>query len=80
MNGIQEHHHWSSVVIAAALALIVGGVAGYYIGASQNGTQAPQASTSVVDEIGEGVERPTNPFEQSGYQNPLQGVKVNPFE
>jgi len=74
--------------VLIAVALVLGGLLGYYLGSKRvgsgfisNGAQESTAETSsVVDEIAEGVETPANPFEEGGgYTNPFEGINVNPF-
>lgn len=75
MNGqaTQQVSLWLMVVVA----LVIGGLVGYYLGVKGVGKGSPEKS--VVEEIGQGVEKPANPFEGTGYKNPFENVKVNPF-
>lgn len=68
---------WVLVVVA----LLLGGLVGYYLGTKRVGSGlVGDGDTSVIEEISEGVETPVNPFGQdAGYQNPFEESQFNPF-
>ena len=67
-------------VLLIILALIIGGVGGYYLA-----QQVGQEAVAPVVETAAPVVNPfeaqqVNPLEGAGYQNPIEEVKFNPFE
>ena len=74
-NTIQSSRSMASWWIMAIVALLVGGLIGYYLGTSGVGTglvpDEPQ-ETSTGATVETQTEEPANPFEDDGYQNPFE--------
>lgn len=70
----------SIAVLLIIVALVVGGVGGYYLAQQIR----PEASAPVAETAAPVVNpfeaQQVNPLEGAGYQNPLEEVKFNPFE
>lgn len=70
----------SLAVLLIIVALIIGGIGGYYL-ARQIRQEAPAPAAATAAPVVNPFEaQQVNPLEGAGYQNPLEEVKFNPFE